>query len=89
MSAPEGAKSVEYYVGYEGDNPELIIRFVGELTGPNPNYRHAAFEAAADAMVAFLAGEFPDASPSLIRTYHGTVQGDPWPDVEPAPEGES
>lgn len=87
---PDGAEVVEYYIGYEGDNPELIIRFEGDLTGPNSEHRHAAFEVAADAMVAHLAEQFPAApAPSLLRTYRGTVQGLPWPEAEPEEPGES
>jgi len=45
--------------------------------------RDEAFRVAAEAMVQFLAGLYPNAQPpSLVRTYHGTIQGDPWPAVE-------
>lgn len=83
MAIPAGAKTVEYYIGYEGDNPELIIRFTGDLKDPNPGVRDEAFRVAAEAMVSFLAGVYPEAQqPTLLRTYHGTIAGDPWPAVE-------
>ncbi len=82
MAIPQGATAVTYSIALSGSGaPDWYLAFTQRLAfSPIKDAQvHAALEAGADAIVAHLQSEFPDATVAAQRSYDATLPGDPWP----------
>lgn len=88
MSVPMGATEVSYTIAIP-ENPEqgqpvdITIDFtvaVADRPGAGAQ-QHAAIEAGADTMVAYLRDQYPGLPVIATRRYTGFITGDTWPGV--------